>query len=316
MKWLGLSAFAPASAAVLAVDGRIIAAAHEESFSSVPRDPSFPRRAAGFCLRSAKLAANDLDGIVWFEKPLKEFETMLLARLQAFPRESGRFTDDLYAWLSDRLWIRSRIVSELGLPRDRVYFVPTSQAIDRAIALAHVSNVQIDPARDPGGAAALGAVLLANDSRGGEAIESWPKDCGPIVDDADLEGGALFTGSKEALASAIRAGRLVGCARGGLGFLVGDDPSRVLLYDVARPEAVERARQATFGAVNASSPRIATTDPEFESLRRAIPTLGIAAMKRAGETTPHDASSVFAFARRAGLDALWIGERWFSSVGT
>lgn len=314
MKWLGLSAFTPASAAVLAVDGRFVADAHEESFSGVPRDPSFPRRAAGFCLRNARLSANDLDGIVWFEKPLKEFESILLARLQAFPRESGRFTDELYAWLSDRLWIRSRIVSELGLPRDRVYFVPTSHAIDRAVALAHAANVKIDPARDPGGAAALGAVLLANDSRGGETIESWPKGCGPIVDDADLEGGSPIMDSKEAIISAIRAGGLIGCARGGLGFLVGDDPSRVLLYDVARTDAVERARQATFGAVNSSSPRITTTDPDLEFIRRAIPTLGIAAMSRAGETTPHDAPSVFAFARRAGLHALWIGERWFSSV--
>jgi len=314
MKWLGLSAFTPASAAVLTIDGRFVAAAHEESFSSVPRDPSFPRRAASFCLRRARLSANDLDGIVWFEKPLKEFESVLLARLRAFPRESGRFTDQLYTWLSDRLWIRSRLVSEIGLPRDRVYFVPTSRAIDRAMALARSAGVAIDPTRDPGGAAALGAVLLANDSKGGEAIESWPSACGPIIDDEDLEGGDLIANSQDALVSAIRAGRLVGCARGGLGFLVENDPSRLLLYDRARADAVERARQATFGAANPTSPGIASTDPELTSLRRAIPTLGIAAMNRAGETTPHDAPSVFAFARRAGLDALWIGERWFSSV--
>jgi carbamoyltransferase len=56
---LGLSAYYHDSAAALAVDGRIVAAAQEERFSRKKFDARFPRQAIAYCLRAAGLTLND-----------------------------------------------------------------------------------------------------------------------------------------------------------------------------------------------------------------------------------------------------------------
>ena len=68
-KILGISAFYHDSAAALAVDGQIIAAAQEERFSRVKQDASFPSNAVEYCLKEGGITTGELDYVVFHEKP-------------------------------------------------------------------------------------------------------------------------------------------------------------------------------------------------------------------------------------------------------
>jgi carbamoyltransferase len=123
MRVLGISAFHRDSAAALVVDGVPVAAAHEERFTRKRRDSAFPRRAARFCLDRAGIDARDLDRVVFYEKPLRKFERLLVMQLQAFPRSSRVFARSMFTWLGDRLWLKSRIAEELAVEAAKVVFV-------------------------------------------------------------------------------------------------------------------------------------------------------------------------------------------------
>src|SRR5262245_26485480 len=66
---LGISAFYHDSAAAIVVDGEIVAAAQEERFTRKKHDPGFPSHAVEYCVKEAGLVADDLDYIVFYEKP-------------------------------------------------------------------------------------------------------------------------------------------------------------------------------------------------------------------------------------------------------
>ena len=74
---LGISAYYHDSAAVLLIDGRIVAAAQEERFSRKKHDARFPGCAIKYCLDEAGLALDNVDHIVFYDKPLLKFERLL-----------------------------------------------------------------------------------------------------------------------------------------------------------------------------------------------------------------------------------------------
>ena len=76
-KVLGISAFYHDSAAALVIGGRIIAAAQEERFTRDKHTPDFPVEAVKYCLEEAGLELDDLDAIVFYDKPLLKFERLL-----------------------------------------------------------------------------------------------------------------------------------------------------------------------------------------------------------------------------------------------
>ena len=119
---LGISAFYHDSAAALLHDGELIAAAMEERFSRVKHDNGFPHLAAEFCLQQAGIEAQDLEYIVFYEKPLPKFERILQTTLNTFPRSSGLWRESMMTWLSDKLWVRSHIARGLGVPNDKILF--------------------------------------------------------------------------------------------------------------------------------------------------------------------------------------------------
>src|SRR5882672_12022664 len=81
MNVLGLSCFFHDSAAALLRDGVLVAAAEEERFTRKKHDYGFPAQAIQFCLEAGKLAARDLDWVVFFEKPLVKFDRILMTSL-------------------------------------------------------------------------------------------------------------------------------------------------------------------------------------------------------------------------------------------
>ena len=72
MNILGISALYHDSAACLVQDGRIVAAAQEERFTRKKHDESFPKLAMDYCLRAGRVGRNELDFVVFYEKPLEK----------------------------------------------------------------------------------------------------------------------------------------------------------------------------------------------------------------------------------------------------
>jgi carbamoyltransferase len=73
MNILGISAFYHDSAAALLRDGEIVAAAQEERFTRKKHDPRFPENAIRYCLKAGGIGLEDVDHIVFNEKPFLKF---------------------------------------------------------------------------------------------------------------------------------------------------------------------------------------------------------------------------------------------------
>lgn len=114
MNILGISAFYHDSAACLVRDGQIVAAAQEERFTRKKHDPEFPRRATEYCLRSQGLSVDDLDYVVFYDKPVLKFERLLETYLATAPQGFTSYAKALPLWLKHKLWIPDTIKSELG----------------------------------------------------------------------------------------------------------------------------------------------------------------------------------------------------------
>ncbi|HVJ68560.1 MAG TPA: carbamoyltransferase N-terminal domain-containing protein, partial [Caulifigura sp.] len=99
---LGLSAFYHDSAAAIVVDGGIVAAAQEERFTRIRHDASFPSHSIEYCLSAAGLTADQLDLVVYYEKPLLKFSRILEMGLAAAPRGLPSFIDSMSQWLTGK----------------------------------------------------------------------------------------------------------------------------------------------------------------------------------------------------------------------
>jgi len=85
-KVLGISAYFHDSSAVLIVGDEIVAAALEERFTRKKHDSSLPVNAIAFCLSEAGVSINELNEVVFFEKPFTKFERILDNYSKQVPR--------------------------------------------------------------------------------------------------------------------------------------------------------------------------------------------------------------------------------------
>ena len=113
MNILGISAFYHDSAACLVRDGDIIAAAQEERFTRKKHDPDFPRQAVEYCLRADGIATDNVDFVVFYEKPLLKFERIIETSLAYAPRGLKAFLLATPVWLKEKLWMSEVIKKEL-----------------------------------------------------------------------------------------------------------------------------------------------------------------------------------------------------------
>ncbi len=120
---LGLSCYYHDSAAAIIEDGVLIAASEEERFSRKKHDFGFPHLAIQFCLEQAGITAQDVDLVVFYEKPLLKFERILLSTLQTFPKSMGLFRESMISWFNEKLWIKGEILTELDIPDEKLLFI-------------------------------------------------------------------------------------------------------------------------------------------------------------------------------------------------
>jgi carbamoyltransferase len=110
---LGISAFYHDSAACLLKDGEIIAAAQEERFTRKKHDAGFPTHAIRYCLKEAGIVANDIDNVVFYEKPFVKFERLLETYLAFAPKGFTSFAKAMPVWIKDKLFQKSALIKEL-----------------------------------------------------------------------------------------------------------------------------------------------------------------------------------------------------------
>src|SRR5579871_4160490 len=118
MNILGISCYYHDAAAALLRDGQLIAAAEEERFSRIKHDFGFPHLAIKFCLESGGLQGGDLDYVVFYEKPFRKFDRILMTVLQTYPQSYKVFRESMITWMIDKLWVGSTLQTELGVSKE------------------------------------------------------------------------------------------------------------------------------------------------------------------------------------------------------
>ena len=111
---LGISAYYHDSAAVLLVDGRIVAAAQEERFTRKKHDPAFPHQAARYCLAEGGLGIGDLTAVAFYDKPYLKFERLLETYHAFAPRGLRSFLTAMPVWIREKLFMRKMLKDELA----------------------------------------------------------------------------------------------------------------------------------------------------------------------------------------------------------
>ncbi len=110
---LGISAFYHDSAAALVVDGDIIAAAQEERFTRIKHDHEFPTHAVKYCLEEAGIEPEDLDYVVFYDKPLQKFDRLLETYVAYAPSGFRSFLMAMPLWLKTKLHLPREIKKAL-----------------------------------------------------------------------------------------------------------------------------------------------------------------------------------------------------------
>ena len=111
---LGISAYYHDSAAALLKNGELVAAAQQERFTRKKHDAAFPGDAIRYCLEADNLHLNELDRIVFYDKPLIKFERLLETYLSYAPRGFQSFVAAMPVWLKEKLYLKSVLKKELA----------------------------------------------------------------------------------------------------------------------------------------------------------------------------------------------------------
>jgi carbamoyltransferase len=113
MNILGISAYYHDAAASLIIDGEILAAAQEERFTRLKNDSSFPINAIRFCLSKASMSLNDIDYIVFYDKPFLKFERLIETYFAFAPFGFKSFVESFPIWIKDKLFQKKQIIQLL-----------------------------------------------------------------------------------------------------------------------------------------------------------------------------------------------------------
>ncbi|MGH9239915.1 MAG: carbamoyltransferase family protein, partial [Vicinamibacterales bacterium] len=133
MQVLGLSAYYHDSAAALVVDGRVVAAAQEERFTRRKHDARFPVNAVRFCLEYSGGTPDDIDAVVFYEKPFLKFERLIETYLSFAPRGYRSFAMAMPLWIREKLFQKDLLARELARlgfmrPAERILFTEHHQS--------------------------------------------------------------------------------------------------------------------------------------------------------------------------------------------
>ena len=110
---LGISAFYHDSAACIILDGEIVAATQEERFTRKKHDSNYPKNAINFVLNYCNLKLNEVDQIVFFEKPFLKFERLLETYVAFAPKGFVSFSKAMPLWIKEKLFQKNLLFNKL-----------------------------------------------------------------------------------------------------------------------------------------------------------------------------------------------------------
>ena len=113
MRILGISALYHDSAAALIRDGDIVAAAQEERFTRKKHDAHFPSNAVAYCLAEEGCTLDQLDYVIFYDKPFLKFERLLETYLTFAPQGVRSFQMAIPLWVREKLFQKSLLRREL-----------------------------------------------------------------------------------------------------------------------------------------------------------------------------------------------------------
>jgi carbamoyltransferase len=111
---LGISAYYHDSAAALIIDGEIIAAAHEERFTRIKHDPTFPENAARYVLDEGGIKFADLSAVAFYDKPYIKFERLLETYHAFAPKGLKSFLSAIPVWIKEKLFMKKMLKEEFA----------------------------------------------------------------------------------------------------------------------------------------------------------------------------------------------------------
>lgn len=111
---LGISAFYHDSAAVLLVDGEVVAAAQEERFTRKKHDSEFPANAAAYVLEEGGYTLENLSAVAFYDKPYLKFERLLETYNGFAPKGLKSFLSSMPVWIKEKLFMRRMLNEELA----------------------------------------------------------------------------------------------------------------------------------------------------------------------------------------------------------
>ena len=128
VKILGISAFYHDSAAALLDDGKIISAVQEERFSRIKHDSRFPINAIKYILDESKCSLNEINKIIFYEKPFLKFERLLETYVTYSPKGFEQFSKAIPIWVKEKLFQKKEIINYLKdidskfNPENKIFF--------------------------------------------------------------------------------------------------------------------------------------------------------------------------------------------------
>src|SRR5256884_7785849 len=222
MNILGISAHYHDSAAALVADGVPACAVQEERLSRHKGDAAFPLLAIESCLQHAGIEPDELDAVVFYERPMLKFDRILTCALRAFPRSWRAFPKAMKNSLGEKVWMRGIISSHLGVPGRKVLFTEHHQSHAAAAFF---------------GALARSAAILTTDAVGEWATLSIGHG------ERNANGSSAITLLRE-IRFPHSLGMLYSTFTAYLGFAVNEDEYKVMgLAAYGRPTMAEQVRK-------------------------------------------------------------------------
>ncbi|MBN1198837.1 MAG: hypothetical protein JXA23_05765, partial [Bacteroidales bacterium] len=112
-KILGISSFYHDSAAAIVENGKVLAAAQEERFTRKKHTPDFPVKAINFCLEYTGFTLDELDAVVFYDKPLLKFERLLETYYAFAPDGLASFLTAIPVWIKEKIFLKKIIYDSL-----------------------------------------------------------------------------------------------------------------------------------------------------------------------------------------------------------
>ncbi len=119
---LGISCYYHDAAAVLLKDGKLVAGSLEERFSRKKHDYEFPEGAIDFVLKKGGIKPEQVDYVVFYEKPFLKFDRILKTTFSTFPLTLSVFREAMAVWLKEKLWIKALIKERFRIDDSRILF--------------------------------------------------------------------------------------------------------------------------------------------------------------------------------------------------